>query len=591
MDPGRSWGEGMSVAVNFADYSKDGRSGYAMAHQIDGVTKAVLVTIDQDGKLRASSLSVAGSIGPDSVWHELEAREPAIWVHSMLTGRPSEALLDILGIPHVDRADVADEIFEEAGLRAKETLPGLDERALSAMAAAPEKRLSTYEFYAVAGDRGLYRCQAAGAFPVFADLLNSNLSTKMAIDRKKPLAEILAPILSEMAGRPVGNALLKRFSNAPALPEGMKIGPIIEFASHVQPDWFPKSPEEWTAFYTIAWAVLKELGAPADSLPSLLSGSGGKWVQLVDRAVAKAYPDEDDPARSQPNEYLKNAAFNAQDTLEAFTDMVVLPLISHAQDADEVYLNASIRKGAKVWGWDMLFEGRNLPDLLDISRRFHQERAGMLEVSAAERLARAKSQVKTGGWPGLTAPVQAPNGFWLVPLCTPEELREEGSRMRHCVGTYSSAAKQCTSHIVSVRSISPNGNSVSHSTCEYVGITSGSPKLHQRQHQADRNTRPDAPYLDAMDWYKNQIETGRLKVNWELIRAFLDDALVVDDPVERICGYDWRDRQRLDQAVRPWGPFVTKAYRTKGLDSLMDSDQAKSIISGMTPAFLSAHSM
>jgi hypothetical protein len=580
----------MTTNITFGRYRHQDLNGYVIANVNNGVISAVMVALDPEGRLTAASLSRPdGGIDADAIWVPLESRAPAQWAYSMLTGEPSQALLDMLDIPHVDRPAVAVTLFEEAGQRASECLPELDGDALVAMAKAPEKRLSTYEFYAAPGERGLFRRQAAGAYPIFADLLNANLSTKMAIDRKKSLTDILLPILTEMAERPVGKALLKRFAQAPALPEGMRLGPVLVFASYVQPDWFPKSPEEWKAFYHVAYALMEDLSVPPESLPPILAGSGGEWTQLVQRSVAKAYIDENDPAWSDPDGYVRIAAFNARDTLESFTDMVVLPLLAHAQEANDVFLNASIRKGAKEWAWRMLFEGRNLPDLFDVSRRFHQERAGMLEMSERYRNAQLKSQIKEGGWPGLTLPVQAPNGLWLVPLCSTEELKQEGSRMHHCVGGYTSQAKACQSHIVSVRTINGDGSSISHSTCEFTGIKQAVPeKLSQRQHQAHHNHTPEAQYRDAMNWYAKQIESGRLKTNWELIRAFLDDKLVTVDQVERLCGYDWRERQNLDMAVRPWGNFVTKAYRTKGLDALMDSDEATAIIDGMTPDFLSA---
>lgn len=580
----------MTDTLTFGRYKHQDTNGYVIANVNNGITNAVMVSLDPEGHLMAASLSKeATTVYPDDpAWVSLEGRAPAQWVYSMLTGEPSSVLLDILDIPHVNRPTIAPELFAEAAKCAAECLPTINRDALAAMAKAPEQRLSTYEFYAAEGERGLYRRQAAGAYPIFADLFNANLSTKMGIDRKKPLTDILLPILSEMAEQPVGNALLKRFANAPALPEGMRLAPVLAFASHIQPDWFPKSPEEWNAFYHIAYAMMEDLSVPPQSLGSLLAGSGGKWVQLLERALAKAYPDENDPAWSDPEGHMRIAAYSARDTLDAFTNMVVLPLISHAQEADDVFLNAAIYKGAQDWAWDMLFEGRNLPDLLDVSRRFHQERAGMIENNMS-RLAKAKSQIKEGGWPGLTAPIQAPNGFWLVPLCTTEELKEEGARMHHCVGGYTTTAKACRSHIVSVRTIYPDGRSESHSTCEFEGITSAVPnKMNQRQHQAHGNHSPQAQYRDAMNWYARQIEAGRIKTNWELIRAFLDNELVVVDQIERLCGYDWRERQNLDMAVRPWAAFVTKAYRTKGLDALMDSEQAEAIIEGMTPAFLSA---
>jgi hypothetical protein len=580
----------MTVKINFGRYKHQDVEGYVITSTDGDITSAAMVAMDMDGRLSAARANWSGELDGQPNWIALESREPGHWAYSMMTGSPSVSLLDVLGIPHVERGAVTDKLFALAGEQAPKELKGLNRAALKAMASAPDKAISTYEFYAVEGERGLYRQQAAQVFPVFADLLNANLTTKMAIDNKKPLNDILAPVISKMTEVSVGPAFLKRFSGASPLPEGMRLGPILTFASRIQIDWFPKSAEDWNAFYVLAYALLEDLAVPPDSLGPLLAGSGGKWSQLVERAILKAHPDPEDPAHAAPLDYLRNNALNARDTIECFTDMVVIPLISHAQDADDVYLNAAIRKGATAWAWDMLYEGRNLPDLLDISRRFHQERAGMMEMSAAARLAQAKSQVKEGGWPGLTGPVQAPNGLWLVPLQTTPELQEEGVRMSHCVGGYTTSAKSCKSHIVSVRTVTQDGKSTSHSTCEFEGISSAVPTLRIRQHQARGNSRPDAPYQDAIAWYKREIEAGRLRTNWELIQAFLTDTLVVADQVERYCGYDWRDRQSLDQAVRPWGQFVTKAYRTKGLDALMDSDQAQAIIDGMTPAFLSAPS-
>lgn len=589
MDTGNERGESVMTVINFGRYSYQDKVGYVITAKSNEMTSATMVALDQDGKVHAAHSVFDGGI-EDATWTPLETRENGHWAYSMMTGHPSDALLDALDIPHVDRASLAERLFAEAGAQASQHLSGLNAAALKVMAKAPEKRLSTYEFYAVDGERGLFRQQAAQSFPVFADLFNVNLQTKMAIDRKKPLNDILIPLVSEMTGQEIGKALLKRFSQAPALPEGVRLSTVMNLASRVQLDWFPKSEEDWMSFYTIAVAIEEDLGLPMESLTPLLNGSGGNWADLVRRSVLAAYPEDDHPSRSDPNAYLRTAAFNARDTLECFTDIVVLPLVAHAQEAENVYLNHAIRTAASDWGWKMLFHGRTLPDLLDISRRFHQERAGMMEISAASRLAQAKSQIKEGGWPGLTAPVQAPNGYWLVPLCTPEELTEEGKRMRHCVGGYSGSAKSCSSHIVSVRTVHPDGTTVSHSTCEFSGITSQVPTLQERQHQAHGNSRPEAKYLDAIAWYKKQVQQGKLKTNWELIRAFLDNTLVVTDQVERLCGYDWRDYDSLNKAVRPWGAFVTKAYRTQGLNALMDSAEAGAIIEKLTPAFLSATS-
>lgn len=574
----------------FAPYSVDGREGYAIVNTEANVTYAAYVVMDAEGKVTAASISVNGGSVPEGArWTELNARDPGHWAYSMMTGTPSEALLDLVAVPHAERAARAADIFKQCGEAAERFLPNLHKDALAALVKAPEKRLGSYEFYAVDGERGLFRRQAAASYGIFADLFGANLSTKMAIDRKKPLNEILTPLLTQMAENPIGNAHLKRFAQASAVPEGFRLAPIVKFASAVQPDWFPKSEEEWSAFYSVATGLCDYMGVEPKALAPMIAGSAGKWAQLVDRCVDKAYPAADDPNRADPNYAVRVATYNTNDMIETFTDMVVLPLVAFSQEANDVYLNATIRKDAREWAWSILLEGRNIVDILDVSRRFHQERNAIMEHSTAHQAAQAKAQIEENGWPGLTMPIQAPNGRWLVPLTTPQALKMEGQRLSHCVGGYDRVSRECKSHIVSVQTLK-DGHSTSHSTCEFAGITSAVPKLSVHQHRARSNSNPDAMSHDAMNWYIAGIETGRIPTRWDLIRAFLDNTLLDMDHVEKLCGYDWRERDNVNRAVQPWAGFVTKEYRKQNLDMMMDSDRAEGIRNEMTPAFLSAAS-
>lgn len=574
--------------VTFEKTTISDATGYMISNEEAGIVYSARVDASADG-IRAFHASYAvGTHFDDVPWEEVDGRHPAHWVHSMLSGQPSVSLLDILHIPYADRQRIAAGLFEDTR-QFGSNLDGVSHEALQAMARAPEKKLSTYAFLAEAGDRGLYRRQAAASYPVFADIFNANLTMKLAIDRMQPLAEPLGKLLGQIAGAPVGKALLKRFASAPAIPEGVRLSPVLRFASRIQPDWFPKTDEEWTCFYHVSSALFEGLAVPEQAITDLIKGSGGKWDDLVRRSLEKAFPEDDHACRSDPFPYFMAAVADVRDMIGVCTDMVVIPLLAHAQDSETVFLNADIRSRCEAWAWEMLCEGRNLPDLLDLSRRFHQERTAMLEHSRSFRDGQIKAQIGENAWPGLTDSIVAPNGLLLVPLTTPAQLTAEGRELHHCVGGYSTKAKECRCHIVSVRAVGANGSIKSLSTCEFDGITSASPKLKVIQHKAVNNGIPTAAAADAMAWYKTGIESGRIPVKWDLIRAFLSsDVAIASDQVERICGYDWKDRDALDMSVRPWGAFVTKAYRTQGLDDLMDSKKAADIIKFMTPDFVSA---
>jgi hypothetical protein len=575
--------------LSFVPFDVDGTKGYTVVNKSDGRAYSVSIGIDADGKVFAEESAYAQG-GDVQTVTKLDPKAAGHWAYSLMTGTPSESLLDKLSVSHATRAQKSPALFATLAGCAERYLPGLNKDALAVLARAPEKRLSTYEFYAGETERHLFRRQAAEAYPLFADLFSANITLKMAIDRKKPLKDVLLPILKEMAEQPVADALLKRLRTATPMPEGYRLSTIIKFASSVQPDWFPKTDEDWQAFYHVAVGVIEDLRLDHAAIPTVLAGSGGKWQALVERSIQKAFPEDDHPLRQTPYAALRTATTDTNDMVETFTDMVVVPVVAHSQSAEDVYLNASIKKSAIGWAWNMLCEGRNLPDILDLSRRFHQERNGILEMSTQWQAQQARAQVKEGGWPGLTSPVQAPNGLWLVPLCHPEELSKEGADLRHCVGGYSSQAKACTSHIVSVRQQRGN-ESVALSTCEFSGIKSDRPVLAERQHRARQNGQPQPDALDAMQWYERGIASGDIKVNWELIRAFLDNALVDMDHVEKHCGYDWRERQALNGAIMPWARFVTKSYAKMNLNQLLDHESAQAIVAQMTPAFLSANDM
>lgn len=577
------------TALSFSPFSLDGFDGYQIAHAHDDRKHAVRIGFDAEGRVLALSASAAGD-APFSDWEPLDPLKPGHWAYAMLSGQPTAALLEKLAVPEASRAALARELRDGMADSIRRCLPGIDEDAVAAMAKGTEKRLSTYAFLAESGERGRYRRQAANAYPVFADLLNGGFKLKLAVDRGAALVDVLAPLLSSLAGQSVGKALLKRFASAPALPEGMRLAPVIRFAASIQPDWFPKDEAGWEAFYHLADGLVSDLQVPSDYFGALVAGSKGDWDALVSRAVRSAYPDPEHPAHSSRLPYLRAALIGCRDMVESFVDAVVLPLVAHAQDADQVYLNPTIRAKAAAWGMEMLLKGRPLPDVLDLSRRFHQEQADMFAGAVEARLSKLKSQVAEGGWPGLTAPVQAPNGYWIVPLCTDEELREEGRHLNHCVGRggYSAGARTCSHHIVSVRRVMGDGSLVPCSTAQFEGITEPRPDLTLRQHRAYENSLPGDDMQDALSWYRREVRSGGIPTNWELINAFVANELVSSDQVERGCGYDWREREELDRAVRPWGAFVTKAYRTRNLDSLMDSPEAAAVIEQMTPDFLSA---
>src|SRR5690606_25520938 len=143
------------------------------------------------------------------------------------------------------------------------------------------------------------------------------------------------------------------------------------------------------------------------------------------------------------------------------------------------------------------------------------------------------------------------------------------------------------SFIVSVRSLDENGEiKRRHSTIEF-GLCSSSDRLNIKQHRGRKNAAADRRAKDAASWYVAAAAAGQIKLNRKVINAFLDEIPIPDDGVERICNYEWKQREILNQAVMPWFPYVNKKYQALNLDGLMDAPEVASISEMIAPDPLS----
>lgn len=572
-------------------------NGYALSHH-DGVTANFCAVAVLDGKLRVARWSEADkeASGPERIERELantDARGDVPWAFAMAGAAPIEPLMDALGMPHEGRSVAAAEVAETVSSQLA-SLGGLDRRGLDALAASPARRPGALAFYSGEGERAERRRQAAASYPILADVISANLTAKMAVDRGRPLAEALAGILGGMASGNVGKAVVKRLASAPSLPAGCDLDTVVRFMTLVPADWVPQAGSEWSAFCHVAHALLEDLAADAADIPSLTKGCGGKWTEFCARVVRKAGMDETDVLWG-----VRRAMFNAADMLNAFSEAAVLPMAAHAGSSAHVTVTPEMMMGAARSAFAMLASGRTAGDLADLQRRWHQESAAILGATRQaheERAARIRGEVEEGGWPALTRAVQAPNGLWLVPLTNPAELKDEGSEskdangvsgLHHCVGGYDSKAKKCDCHIVSVRRLDERGRYTRVTTVEFAALSPEHDKLTVRQNLGLRNGKAPPESVDAVNWYIASVASGTINLNREQIAAFLNEEIVPDDGVERICGYDWRGRDILNAAVGPWGPFVAQGFR-KPLDTLLAMDEITGIAGMIFPEILLA---
>jgi hypothetical protein len=622
----------MMVKTSIKPVSAGGWTGFKIIRPDGNIVQTLALVVDADGAVRAIRTNRAM---PDDQLVEIECDEAdeRSWIWPLLNGQVEHNVLAALNLSGME--ETAIEAFAQSVEKQVQNLP-IDHRAVAILAKSGRPQLSSIAFYSGDDERAANRRQQADIYPMFSDLLAARLNLKLTIDRKDgSLAEKLAAALSNDAYT-ISPAVLKRFSQAERVPDGCDVASIMMFAHSVPMDWLPKGGDDFAAFAHIATAVCETFENPAEYVPTLIKGCGGKWNDLLGKVVKAAYPPPrkpkpepgapqlESPANPQavvdsahpvhqggnaivpaapedpnyipppPNALaIRYSLRGMQDMVRQFTDNIVIPMAAHRQASNEVFISPDLRHEAEVHAQRVLLTGRTLAEIADISRRFHQEQYRIMEGSPVLQAERKRFIAATNGegWPGLTSEVQAPNGLWIVPLKTTGQLKDEGANMDHCVGGYTAKAERCSSHIVSIRSLTPDektGNLVARplSTCEIGEISGPSGPFKQRQHYTTKNTTPSPAAQQALGWYLSAMEAGEIPVNWEQIKVFKESGGVKADAIERFCKYDWRDPDLLFEATVPWFPILPKSFRDFDLEGIVDMEGMQAVSETIPPDVL-----
>ena len=476
----------------------------------------------------------------------------------------------------------------------------MDMDALKALRATSGFSRSDFAFYAP-GEGGaerekrrVQRLQAATAYPMLASAMARNLRAKLAIDGAKPLVEALIDAFGRRDEKPVfTKGILRRLQGLDwPVPNGVTPEWLAEKLGALSPDWFPKSPEDWEAFLTVARGLGRSLPMVTGvSFPELVAGAGGKWMDFRKR-LAKAYTDTrppENPDEEQRREWLRNpvvpdesfgalqnAVIELEHMIETFARLVVVPAAAGVGGDVKPFIGETQRTAARRAATQLLFSGKNAAAMFEISRHFATQLEHIQQVAAGEPPRPEFKQVAEDGWAPLCNAMLAPNGVSIVPLTDPRELEDEGRGLgggstlnadgshglAHCVGGYSESCRKHGHHIISFRLVEPNGSFKRLSTLELMPISQGDRSLKSKQHKGKRNTDPPAEAKDAWAWFRQAVSDARVPLNYEGIRQYLIGLVSRwNDDVERIAGYKWREDGAVERALRAFDPYLGKGLR------------------------------
>jgi hypothetical protein len=198
--------------------------------------------------------------------------------------------------------------------------------------------------------------------------------------------------------------------------------------------------------------------------------------------------------------------------------------------------------------WKTTIAGRGAKRIAEASAVWHAKEHAIENALFGNAAAR---------WSPLTEPWEPPEGrLRLVPLITRNELKAEGEKLRHCVGSYASKCLFHGAHVISVKDAADKSVSTAELRIERVPDENGK-KENERikvvvvQHKALKNGRPSAAadaaiaaYVKAIERKTLIVEAEKLDVEREKrVAARRAEAFGAD-----VVGYDPFDGKLADKA-------------------------------------------
>lgn len=495
--------------------------------------------------------------------------------------------------------------------------------AREALSAVSRPSSAAVAWYASAqGDLARVRGQVARAMPILAGMIAESRDLSRAVDACAPIQ----PLLTERTGLP--KASIKRITKlrvpvpaAPLFEAGeavrgedalgvnrtrrftvsgvVSIEKAMRHLAELPPDRTPRDDKEWSAFYDVLTGCVIPI-ANAFDLPvkTLLEASKGNWA---DYRATLARAADFDPDRFD-RRTMALTTIDAIEAIEGFSRTAMMPqVLCSIEDTGEPlpmvtgeYLVDGFEASAKL----VLGNAKNVAAyLFEVARRYAGRIPAMMEAEgriAAEVDARPDQYGETA-FPILTDTFFASNGLILRPLRNFDDLREEGQRMSHCVGGYTSKARDVRCHLFSIRTAD---ETESLSTLELTGLDGEDPvtaaaTLGIVQNRARRNGAPSAEARAATDEFMQALKSGLVPirfdelVDWKRRRAQDPRSTRRTTPEttwESVLEHDWRNEEIRTALWTEWRSVMGGRIGKSTSPGVVYSERAaRALVGSMSP--------
>ncbi len=328
--------------------------------------------------------------------------------------------------------------------------------------------------------------------------------------------------------------------------------------------WLPKGDDEWIAFANLVPEIDLASGMGLNDDVARFLNAGGRWGAYLDRLATAAGVEGHDG--------IHRAVEDVLDMAKAYALQVLAPVVA-AVTEDEPRIDGIRMAEWGIAGFAILFSGRSLPRILELSTDWHA-RQGRMRALVAGIAGRA------GGDPSRW-PAGFPNavlGDVAVEVLTDEaSLVAEGSAeaddgvegLSHCVGGYADACRRDGMRILSLRRLDENGRWTRLSTAqvEAKGFfdqatnewVAGEPRV--VQHRGRGNAAPPQEAELALTTYIADIVEGIRIIDMEGL-----EPMPTENSLAVASGFDWREGGTLVAVRALWDRYVSGTVR--GIDDV-----------------------
>ena len=393
-------------------------------------------------------------------------------------------------------------------------IAGLDNEVIQAIYATGQppslSRYNTYRRGEATAAR--YRIQAVEAVPLLGYMLGEENHRAARLRRLVDSGTPLWPALADTSGVTEEAVRWLRGKTADDVSDAWlgRIPELLQSLAHLAPEKRPKTRDEWTAYTDFA-LVLARVSS---------SNRHRCWLRDLARLGWGAARQKFEAMHATPSDLLEMT-----DLLREITGAVGGELLPHIAD----FWREDDREWLQVnEAVETVFLEASLLKQIRASLRWHelQLMPPIEEYATEEDNPAANAVARLDYWPAPLIGSIKLGGLTAHFLTTTAQLRDEGMRMEHCVGSYTGQCLFNGANIVSLRN--DDGRSVSTAELRMLGHSKRL-ELGVVQHKAQRNSSPSAQAEKALSYLLSKLNADGMQQCLQQMLEQLRQRRALDD--------------------------------------------------------------